>query len=165
MDCKSARDACHALCDGELPPVERAALALHCERCSECLAFVREMDAVAAGLAELRAKTSRVGEPASGAMPGRRSFKWAPAAGRAAAAVALILGTGIIAYLATVDGEHRPSVVMNSSAPIASPSSEPPGRTPAVQVALRAESDERFIPVTQKTSRPNVHLFVLFERP
>jgi anti-sigma factor RsiW len=163
MNCKVARESWHAQCDGELPPVERAALALHCERCPECRAYVQDMDAIARSLADLRAATDRVGQPASTAVSPTGPFKWATGVRRVAAAVAMVLGAGVIAYLGAVDSEHGPS--LPSSTPRVVPSTELSARMPAVQVALLAESDERFIPVTRDTSRPNVHLFVLFERP
>ncbi len=32
-------------------------------------------------------------------------------------------------------------------------------------LTLAGESDDRFIPVARETHRPNVHVFVLYDRP
>jgi hypothetical protein len=82
--------------------------------------------------------------------------------GRMAAAIALLLGAGAITYLAGIDAPPVPIL-----APIARHAAGPeaPADESIVQVALINGSADRFIPVAQSTRQPNVHVFVLFERP
>ncbi|HRX87057.1 MAG TPA: zf-HC2 domain-containing protein [Phycisphaerae bacterium] len=160
--CAAARDAWHAACDGELAADAQAALDAHVAACPACRAYIDDLAAIAGALAELRTATQRVG--AAPARPTRRhATPWLNRLTRMAAAIALVLGAGVLAYLATVERPtaptHTPTTVAQPPAP-AGPDAPPP-----VAIALAGDSDERFIPVARATQQSNVHVFVLFERP
>jgi len=157
MNCTEAKNAWHAQCDGELAPEQAAALALHCAACPECRARVQGMNAIVDALAELGAGSNAVGT--SGRV--RRTF-WLRRGSRVAAAVALLLGAGVISYHAARD-LARPMGGTPTSVPQPSPPTG--GAKFPVQVALSGESDAEFIPVARTAGAPNVHVFILFERP
>lgn len=157
MNCTEAQNAWHAQCDGELAPEQAAALALHCTACPECRARVQSMNAITDALAELRAVSNTVGTSGSA-----RRTSWLRRGSRVAAAVALLLGAGVISHHAARD-LSRPVGGTPTSVPQPSPPAG--GAKFPVQVALSGESEAEFIPVARTAGAPNVHVFVLFERP
>jgi len=162
MNCTQARQAIHLKLDGELSATDAAALALHCAGCADCRAAADELADVIRALGDLRDATARVGEPRRIASTPVRRLKIFPLT-RVAAAIALILGAGTLTYRAMQ--ERVPGGAGESPVPYATPVSPVEASGRDVQVALSAESDDRFIPVAQAVRQPNVHVFVLFERP
>ena len=143
LKCERARDLWHDGLDGRLQAEDAAALADHLEQCAACRAYDTQMRALTGALDELRRETESVGSAPS---PRRTIRHWWPAAGRIAAAIAIMVGA--TAYFLRPDG-------------VVAPPPAPPARI-AAAVTLEAESAQRYLIVQKETSAANVHFFQLY---
>ena len=169
MDCNEATQLWHDRCDGELTPIRAAAMEDHLRTCESCRAYHRQMDALSSAFADLRDDSQAAAgvpdeTPASHVTRVARSgWRWGSAwrigGMAAAAALALVVGTGL--YLSQRD----PTRIGNAGLPTSMPHAiTPVGESQPVpaKVILTGSSAVRFIPVEQKTHQPNVHVFVLY---
>lgn len=143
LKCERAHELWHDRLDGRLQADDAAALADHLEQCAACRAYDAQMRALTAALDDLRRETESVGSAHS---PRRTIRPWWPAAGRIAAAIAIMVGA--TAYFL------RPDAV------VAPPSVGP--AHPAAAVTLGTETAQRYLMVKKETSATNVHFFQLY---
>lgn len=152
MKCDRARELINGEYDEALATDDRNSLEAHLIGCDACHAFRVQMDAVVAGLDDLRRITD-VAE-GRGAVRRRVPLLHHVAGMLRIAAVLAIVVTGGWIVRSTFMAAPKPPVAEGEGPAIAIPVYE-------VEVRLAADSRERFIPVVKPTDHPRVHLIWL----
>ena len=157
MNCDEARTRWHKRFDGGAKDAE---LEDHLESCASCREYAGQMDRLVGVLNQLRVETeSVVSRPVGPSAdervqtPQRSNWAYARRFMRIAAAVAVLVGGGVLYY-----SSHRAPVGPGVS----------PGKVerldPRIGISLRAETAERFMAVAKPTSEPNVQLYWLYPK-
>lgn len=153
MKCEHARELIEGEHDDALATADRESLEVHVNGCGECREFRAQVDAVVAGLDDLRSLTDiaidRNAEPAS--VPWTRHLSGML---RIAAVLALFVTGGLVAMSLVMKERDRPGDNSVDSA-VALVAHE-------FEVRLTAGSRERLIPVVKPTDHPRVHLVWLY---
>ena len=157
MNCEEARTRWHVRFD---EGGEDAGLEDHLESCASCREYAGQMDRLAGVLDQLRVETeSIVSRPAGLSAnerveaPQRMSWAYARRFVRIAAAVAVLVGGGVL-YHSSQRQTVGPGVSSGEVEPL----------DPRFGISLRAETAERFMAVAKPTSEPDVQLYWLYPK-
>ena len=163
MTCDNAcNEAKHLIADqfdGPVDSASEASLEIHLRSCPACRRYAAQMDALRGALRSLNEETAPLAdEPAR--QPARRRRLGLGALSGLAAAVALLITSGVFIMnegsspgLARLTPSATPRVV--GLAPEVSEQSR-------ATVVLTHSSAAKYIPVERESSRPDVHMFMLF---
>jgi len=137
MDCREARKILEDSGSGE----QAAGARLHLDECPECRRYLRQTQALLAGLDYLR-RTSETLEPR------RYTIRRWPVWIKAAAAIFLVIGVTLFFSVG------RKSATVPQDKPVAAANSP--------QLVLSRESSERYLVMAPLSGHPNVRLYVLY---
>jgi anti-sigma factor RsiW len=141
MNCENAIGLIHARVDGELGEAQATRLKAHLSSCGACQQQARQFDAMQDAWALLSIET--------GAVPVTTTHRphWLSWSCAAAAIIALFIG---LQYSVIPNGRTPAPVVASSSGA-------------GVEVRLTGATIQRYIPVSQPTTTPHVHVVWLLE--